>query len=289
MALGVVWTGGAWFTGKQLEGRIADMVQQANAQLRSSAPESGLELSYQDYQRGLFSSHLQLVVKPIAGQANGWLAAGQSVVLDEVVDHGPFPLASLKAFNLAPAMASVHTTLVKNDASQALFEIAKGDTPFTVDTRIAYSGDSQSAIVLNALDYAKGDEKVTFSGGQFQLDADRDGKNISLKGQAGSGQIDALNEYNQKVQLRFVNLTTDGATELASFNERIGQQKMTLDKLAISVEGKETGADRRHGAGRRLDADPGRQRREQPGELHRQQPQAAGAGYGQRQTHAESG
>ena len=218
MALGVVWTGGAWFTGKQLEGRIADMVQQANAQLRSSAPESGLELSYQDYQRGLFSSHLQLVVKPIAGQANGWLAAGQSVVLDEVVDHGPFPLASLKAFNLAPAMASVHTTLVKNDASQALFEIAKGDTPFTVDTRIAYSGDSQSAIVLNALDYAKGDEKVTFSGGQFQLDADRDGKNISLKGQAGSGQIDALNEYNQKVQLRFVNLT---------------------DKLAISVEGKE--------------------------------------------------
>lgn len=152
MALGVVWTGGAWFTGKQLEGRIADMVQQANAQLRSSAPESGLELSYQDYQRGLFSSHLQLVVKPIAGQANGWLAAGQSVVLDEVVDHGPFPLASLKAFNLAPAMASVHTTLVKNDASQALFEIAKGDTPFTVDTRIAYSGDSQSAIVLNALD-----------------------------------------------------------------------------------------------------------------------------------------
>lgn len=179
------------------------------------------------------------MVKPIAGQANGWLAAGQSVVLDEVVDHGPFPLASLKTFNLAPAMASVHTTLVKNDASQALFEIAKGTTPFTVDTRIAYSGDSQSAIVLNALDYAKGDEKVTFSGGQFQLDADRDGKNISLKGQAGSGQIDALNEYNQKVQLRFVNLTTDGATELASFNERIGQQKMTLDKLAISVEGKE--------------------------------------------------
>lgn len=115
------------------------------------------------------------MVKPIAGQANGWLAAGQSVVLDEVVDHGPFPLASLKAFNLAPAMASVHTTLVKNDASRAVRDSQRRH-PFTVDTRIAYSGDSQSAIVLNALDYAKGDEKVTFSGGQFQLDADRDGK-----------------------------------------------------------------------------------------------------------------
>ncbi len=48
------------------------MVQQANAQLRSSAPESGLELSYQDYQRGLFSSHLQLVVKPIVRLTAGW-------------------------------------------------------------------------------------------------------------------------------------------------------------------------------------------------------------------------
>jgi hypothetical protein len=64
---------------KQLEGRIADMVQQAAHS--SSRAGTGLELSYQDYQRGLFSSHLQLVVKPIAGQANGWLAAGQSVVL----------------------------------------------------------------------------------------------------------------------------------------------------------------------------------------------------------------
>lgn len=127
------------------------------------------------------------MVKPIAGQANGWLAAGQSVVLDEVVDHGPFPLASLKAFNLAPAMASVHTTLVKNDASRAVRDSQRRH-PFTVDTRIAYSGDSQSAIVLNALDYAKGDEKVTFSGGQFQLDADRDGKNISLKAVPAAGR-----------------------------------------------------------------------------------------------------
>lgn len=239
IALGVVWTGGAWYTGKQLESRIADMVQQANAQLQSSAPQAGVELTYQGYQRGLFRSHLQLVLKPAAGKAPRWLAAGQSLVFDEVVDHGPFPLASLKSFNLAPAMASVKTTLTNNDASKALFDIAKGETPFTIDTRIAYSGDNTSAIVLNPLDYAKGDEKVTFSGGQFQLDADREGKTLSLSGEAGSGQINAVNEYNQKVQLTFNNLKTDGSTEMASFNERIGKQAISLDKLAIGVEGKE--------------------------------------------------
>jgi uncharacterized protein YdgA (DUF945 family) len=68
------------------------------------------------------------------------------------------------------------TTLVNNDASKGLFDIAKGESPFTINTRIAYSGDSRSAIVLKPLDYAKGDEKVTFSGGQFQLDADAEGK-----------------------------------------------------------------------------------------------------------------
>lgn len=43
------------------------MVTQANEQLKRTAPEAGVELSYQNYQRGVFSSHLQLVVKPVAG------------------------------------------------------------------------------------------------------------------------------------------------------------------------------------------------------------------------------
>ncbi|MCS5948309.1 hypothetical protein LNP05_16125 [Klebsiella pneumoniae subsp. pneumoniae] len=47
MALGVVWTGGAWFTGKQLEGRIADMCAAGKRPAAQRAPESGLELSYQ--------------------------------------------------------------------------------------------------------------------------------------------------------------------------------------------------------------------------------------------------
>jgi uncharacterized protein YdgA (DUF945 family) len=67
VALGVVWTGGAWYTGKQLESRLADMVQQANAQLQSSAPEAGVELT-SGLSARLFSSHLQLVVKPVAGK-----------------------------------------------------------------------------------------------------------------------------------------------------------------------------------------------------------------------------
>jgi len=237
VALGVVWTGASWFTGKQLESRLAEMVAQANSEIKRSAPEAGIELSYQNYQRGVFNSHLQLVVKPVAGSANSWLKAGQSVVLDETVSHGPLP--QLSSFNLVPAMASVKTVLVKNEVTQPLFELAKDSSPFTIDTRIGYSGDTRSAIDLNALNYENGSEKVAFSGGQFQLDADRDGKTVSLSGEAQSGLVDAVNEYNQKVQLSFNNLKADGNSRMTSFEERIGDQKISLDKLAIAVEGKE--------------------------------------------------
>lgn len=72
------------------------MVAQANAQLKLTAPESSTEVSYQNYHRGVFSSQLQLLVKPIAGKVNPWIKSGQSVIFNESVDHGPFPLAQLK-------------------------------------------------------------------------------------------------------------------------------------------------------------------------------------------------
>ncbi|EHE6596549.1 YdgA family protein [Escherichia coli] len=239
VALGVVWTGGAWYTGKKIETHLEDMVAQANAQLKLTAPESNLEVSYQNYHRGVFSSQLQLLVKPIAGKENPWIKSGQSVIFNESVDHGPFPLAQLKKLNLIPSMASIQTTLVNNEVSKPLFDMAKGETPFEINSRIGYSGDSSSDISLNPLNYEQKDEKVAFSGGEFQLNADRDGKAISLSGEAQSGRIDAVNEYNQKVQLTFNNLKTDGSSTLGSFGERVGNQKLSLEKMTISVEGKE--------------------------------------------------
>jgi uncharacterized protein YdgA (DUF945 family) len=82
---------------------------------------------------------------------------------------------------------------------------------------------------------------VAFSGGHFQLDADRDGNVFSLTGEAQSGLVNAVNEYDQKVQLTFNNLKADGNSRMTSFNERIGDQKISLEKLAIAVEGKEMG------------------------------------------------
>jgi uncharacterized protein YdgA (DUF945 family) len=153
----------------------------------------------------------------------------------------PFPLAQLASFNLIPSMASVKTVLVNNDITKPLFDIAKNTSPFEIDTRIGYAGDTSSNIVLKALNYENGNEKVAFSGGHFQLDADRDGNVFTLTGEAQSGLVNAVNEYDQKVQLTFNNLKADGNSRMTSFDERIGDQKISLEKLAIAVEGKEMG------------------------------------------------
>ncbi|PUW63061.1 YdgA family protein, partial [Cronobacter sakazakii] len=74
---------------------------------------------------------------------------------------------------------------------------------------------------------------------EFQLDADKDGNDVSLKGEASSGLVSAVNEYGQHVQLTFNGLKADGNTKMTSFNERVGEQKLDLEKLAIAIEGQE--------------------------------------------------
>ncbi len=239
VALGVVWTGAAWYTGKQLEGRMAEMIGNANSELNRASPEAGLTLSYQDYHRGLFHSSMQLVIKPTAGKQSALLKPDQSVVFAETIDHGPFPFAQLKKFNLIPSMASIRTVLVNNPTTKPLFDMTKGQSFIDAQTRVGYSGATSSDIDLLALNYANGEEKVAFSGGQLTADVDGEGNKIALSGEAKSGLVNTVNQYGQHVQMTFNNVKTDGNTQRSEFDERVGEQKASIEKLAIAVEGKE--------------------------------------------------
>ncbi|RPH30714.1 DUF945 domain-containing protein [Buttiauxella warmboldiae] len=239
VALGVAWTGSAWYTGKQLEGRMAEMIARANAELNKASPEAGLTLGYQDYHRGLFHSTMQLVIKPNAGVTSALLKPDQSIVFNETIDHGPFPFAQLKKFNLLPSMASVHTTLVNNPTTKPLFDIAKGQSFIDAQTRIGYSGDTSSDISLLPLNYENGEQKVAFSGGEFRADVDGQGDKIAVSGEAQSGLVNTVNEYGQHVQMTFNGIKTEGNSARSEFIERIGSQKAAIEKLAIAIEGQQ--------------------------------------------------
>jgi uncharacterized protein YdgA (DUF945 family) len=242
VALGVIWTGAAWFTGKQLESHMDEMLQNANAQLNAYAPNSRLTLSYQDYQRGVFSSKTKLVVQASSQtNDNPLLKPGQSIVLNETIDHGPFPFAQLKRGSLIPSMASVHTELENTDAVKKLFELTNGKSLVNADTRVGYSGATNTDLNLLAVDYNNpqtGDRLAT-NGGTLNISADSKGDKVSLDGDFSSIAVTSKNQVELPVLFTLNGLKLSGDTHLSPEGVRVGDQSISLDKLDASINGQE--------------------------------------------------
>ncbi|WP_343553575.1 YdgA family protein [Pantoea sp.] len=242
VALGVIWTGASWFTGKQLESHMDEMLQNANAQLNAYAPNSRLTLSYQDYQRGVFSSKTKLVVQASSQtNDNPLLKPGQSIVLNETIDHGPFPFAQLKRGILIPSMASVHSELENTDAVKKLFELTDGKSLVTADTRVGYNGATATALNLLAVDYnnAQTGDRLATNGGTLNISADNKGDKVSLDGDFSSIAVTSKNQVDMPVLFTLNGLKLSGDTHLSPEGVRVGDQSISLDKLNASINGQE--------------------------------------------------
>ncbi|MGC0787680.1 YdgA family protein [Pantoea agglomerans] len=242
IALGVVWTGAAWFTGKQIESHRDELVQNANAQLNAYAPNSRLKISYQDYQRGVFSSKVNLVIQANSQtEDNPLLKPGQSIILNETIDHGPFPFAQLKHFNLIPSMASVHTELANTDAVKKLFELTGNKSLINADTRIGYSGATDTALRVLPVDYqnAQSGERLATNGGTFNVSADNKGDKVSLDSDVDSLALTSKNEMGQPVLFTINGLKLSGNTHLSPEGVRIGDQSVDIEKVNASINGQD--------------------------------------------------
>ncbi|QHA89334.1 YdgA family protein [Serratia rhizosphaerae] len=239
--LGAAWTGASWYTGKLIEQRMGEVVSSTNSQLESYLPQAGIKLSYEDYQRGLFSSHLRFVIRP-DGTASGEQAAlqpGEEVVLQEVIDHGPFPFAQLKRFNLIPSMASVRTELANTPAVKTLFDIAKGKAPFTADSRIAYNGDTSTALKVLPLDYQKDGNALTFAGADLTIDVARDLKAVQVDGSSDSATLSGRTEFGQTEQITLQGITLKTDTRNGQYDLSLGDQALNIKQLKVAVDNKE--------------------------------------------------
>ncbi|WP_075181720.1 YdgA family protein [Pantoea sp. 1.19] len=245
VALGLIWTGGAWYTGKQLEANMDKLVARANVQLANISPDAHLTLSYQDFQRGVFTSHARFILQADAKAANNpLLQPGQQIVLNETIDHGPFPLAQLKKLSLVPAMASVHSELVNNDAVAKLFALTDGKSPLEMETRISYAGATRSDVRVLAMDYQNGEtgERYATGGATMTIEADEQGDQLAFNGEVGSLSVTRKNQLDQPALFTFSNLKADAKSHLTAAGIRVGDQAIGLDKFTISVEGKEVAA-----------------------------------------------
>ncbi|WP_431222499.1 YdgA family protein [Serratia sp. L9] len=242
VVLGAAWTGASWYTGKLIEQRMGEMVDNANSQLKTYLPKGGVKLSYENYQRGVFSSQIRYVLRADGSITtdDALLKPGDEIAFLETVDHGPFPLAQLKKLNLIPSMASVHTELENTPKVKTLFEITKGQSLFTADSRIAYSGDTSTAIDVIPVEYQKDKSSLKFSGAKIAADIGKDMSTVSLDASSDSTSISGPNQFGQLEQVTLQGLTLKGDTHKGQFDLSLGEQTLGLKQLTVAVDGKDT-------------------------------------------------
>ena len=240
VALGVVWTGSSWYVGKQTEVRMAEMVEKANADLAKALPDAGLVVSYENYQRGILTSHMQLVIKTAADAPNPLLPVGDSVIFNETISHGPLP--GLTQFSFIPAMASVHSELAKNSTTQPLFDITQDKPLINAVTRVSFEGATSSVITVIPVDYTKNDTHFVFSGSTLDADIDARGNKMTYALNASSGSIKTNNEAGKPTQVSFNGISMASDSQISVADLRTGTQKAGLQSLVLNVDGKEMAA-----------------------------------------------
>ena len=137
VALGAVWLGGAWYTGKVAEEEYVHQFELLNQNIQQSFSAKGLsvEFSHVAIERGLLSSKTRydIVVKDPNKPESVF-----TLPFEGTLYHGPLPVNQLSQFNFTPTMFASVDKLIKNDTTSPWFEIAKGKAPLTVTTSMNY-------------------------------------------------------------------------------------------------------------------------------------------------------
>ncbi|MFE8154256.1 YdgA family protein [Brenneria goodwinii] len=240
IALGAIWTGASWYTGKQLALNIDELTDNINTQLKTAYPDAALKVVYRDYQGGIFSSQLAYVLQSDGSdKGQQLLAPGEEIVINETVSHGPFPLAQLKKFNLIPAMASVHGELTNTPVVKPLFDLTQNKPFVTAETRVSYSGDTRSDISLLPIEHQGNEQKLSFSGAEIQLDVAHDFRSNKLSGTISNILVEKRNPWGEMEQLALKDLAMDVNNHKGKFDLGIGDGTFSAKSLAFTVEGGE--------------------------------------------------
>lgn len=187
IAIAVITTAGAWYTGKQLPVELDSALARSNAELEKALVSTGGNMSIErvSLEQHFFSSTAQYRLK--ARDIN--LGQGEVVNFDvgvtDQIEHGPFPWSRVKALKLMPVLAVSNSTLQKDDFTAAWFAAAGDKPPVSAQTSLGYGGNVVSQVQLAPvkLDEADGNS-LDFSGMQLQVSGDREGKASAFHGQA---------------------------------------------------------------------------------------------------------
>ncbi|WP_424409014.1 YdgA family protein [Pasteurella sp. PK-2025] len=227
MAIGALWTGSAWYTGKHIESAHQHYVEKVNTKL-ASLKHMGIDAKIAEvkFERGIFRSQLRydLVFQL---ENRDWVLPFQSTL-----NHGPFPLDRLSQFNLLPVFLSSQDQLVKQPHTQAWFDYAEGQNPFTSQIAVGYDQKISGKIAISPVEMNIKNMALRWKGisAQFShLDEHGAGDmNLNMK----DTQLRIENPMSGKVAVDIGNITLNSQLSATEWEKiPVGVQKMHIDRF----------------------------------------------------------
>jgi uncharacterized protein YdgA (DUF945 family) len=252
VVLAAAWVGATWYVGKQAQSKIEHVVVQANQRLvKMLGPDmagSDLKVAISDYRRRVFTSD---IVYTISGKDKSGQAL--ELILQDHLQHGPFPLDALRGANFKPVLAQSTARLLPSSATQKWFDSQQGKSPLRVDTRIDFNGAGRSLWTLAPADIRDDNGALSFSGGTLDVRFSND-----FQDSTATGHFDALSRSDkaagESVQIKNIKLdsktTTDaqdvvqvqtqGAVDTVILGDG-AEASLRLDKVAMHLDSKQAG------------------------------------------------
>ena len=168
VALAVIWGGGTWYTGTQIQPGVEKFIKDFNDAKKKGEHAYDMTLSYQNFDKGFFNSRFQMQMTFDNGAPDLNIKPGQKVVFDVDVEHGPLPITMLMHGNVIPALAAAKVNLVNNELTQPLFIAAKNKSPVEATLRFAFGGSFSTTLDVAPAEYGK----FSFGEGQFTFNGD---------------------------------------------------------------------------------------------------------------------
>lgn len=255
VALGAIWTGTAWYTGKQLEAGLGPLAETVNAQARQIGfTVMGQSVSFEQvsFERGVFTSHARYRVLAAPSEQDR-VADQQDVQFVARIDHGPFPLFRLAEGHFMPAMAAARVQLAETPSTAAWLSGAKGAAPAMAEAVASYGRVVSGTLTLAPVDYAQDGTTVSFSGLQARASLAPDGRHTTFA--VAAEKMDSTEPFDEKgvtrtrrLSLRGLDFShestqaADGAVASASratikhWAIEIDDQPVTLRDLAVTAD-----------------------------------------------------
>jgi uncharacterized protein YdgA (DUF945 family) len=226
-----------FYTSTQVESTARDAVDQANLKLREMGVGAGADVSLTllSFERGLLSStaRYQIDIDVADDEGN---TEHYALLLNDRLEHGPFPVSRLSRGQLMPVAAQSHFELERTPLTQKLFDAASGKVPLVGEVTIGYDGGQAGDLRTAALNIEDEDGSVRIAPANLNFEANRDGSDVRMDGELAEIDIDLQrSDSGQPVQvsLRGIGLSADKQDYDAGFG--FGPSAITLQRMEIKA------------------------------------------------------